>query len=567
VEPSRLVSILRRSWLLLVVAALAGGSLGAWISSQGSPEYEATTTLLVGPINTDSETLQAAGRLARTYAELANSRATLESATEDLDLEDVGRAEISSSASDVTRLLTIKVRHPDRDVAASIANALGEELETLATEGTGGSGLEGQLLVIERASPSSGAVPRKAELVAVLWALAAVVVVAAILLLLELLSPTVRSAHDLGEVVDVPLLATVPAPGRFVSPRRRRLARARAVAFRMAATALELGRADRATTRTVVVLGVSEEDGAADTARSLAEAFGDLGLRVAFADADSEGRTAARPPAQIDTTPGVHDVELGVVPATHGQQATEAAAGRLLELLTDTDVVVVHSSAPTSSTSSLVWAEVSDGVVLIVRERHTRRTDVLDTVSILRRVGARPAGIILDRAPAPTRTTTGPAPALQRAVRPRRPPMPTSAPATTTPTPGQASTAVASPPAPAVPPPSPERVPASPEPTPPAVEAPAPPPPAGWNGQRSSTEPAEPAVPAEPMPPPAPPAEAPADEVQTWPWEASSAPAGPAAPAPKERPGRKKVDEEERQRDARAARRRRMKARKRKRKS
>src|SRR3954453_18653453 len=64
----------RRWWWLLLACSLVG-ALGAWVvASSATKTYEAEAKLLVGPVSGDYPTLQAAGALGRTYAELAHSR-------------------------------------------------------------------------------------------------------------------------------------------------------------------------------------------------------------------------------------------------------------------------------------------------------------------------------------------------------------------------------------------------------------------------------------------------------------------------------------------------------------
>ena len=67
---ARFLTVLRRWRGMLAAAALTAGVIGYLVASSGTPTYEARSVLLVGPINTDLDTLRAAGQLAHTYAEL-----------------------------------------------------------------------------------------------------------------------------------------------------------------------------------------------------------------------------------------------------------------------------------------------------------------------------------------------------------------------------------------------------------------------------------------------------------------------------------------------------------------
>jgi len=70
-------TVARRWRTLLVVAALVAGIVGYAVGAGGHKTYEAKAVLLVGPINTDLDTVKAAGQLGQTYAELATTQPVL----------------------------------------------------------------------------------------------------------------------------------------------------------------------------------------------------------------------------------------------------------------------------------------------------------------------------------------------------------------------------------------------------------------------------------------------------------------------------------------------------------
>ncbi|HEX4733544.1 MAG TPA: Wzz/FepE/Etk N-terminal domain-containing protein [Thermoleophilaceae bacterium] len=129
-----LVPVVRRWWWLLLAAAVVGG-LTAWIAaSSATKTYEAEAKLLVGPVSGDYPTLQAAGALGRTYAELAHSRRVVESAARqagvkltDSQVEDA----VSASSNDVTRIVDLRARHQDPEAAAKLAGAVARQLMDL----------------------------------------------------------------------------------------------------------------------------------------------------------------------------------------------------------------------------------------------------------------------------------------------------------------------------------------------------------------------------------------------------------------------------------------------------
>jgi uncharacterized protein involved in exopolysaccharide biosynthesis len=125
---------LRRWWWLLLAAALAGG-LAAWIiASSATKTYEAEAKLLVGPVSGDYPTLQAAGALGRTYAELAHSRRVVAAAARDAGVKLTSRQledAVSASSNDVTRIVDVRGRHQDPDGAAKLTGAVARQLMKL----------------------------------------------------------------------------------------------------------------------------------------------------------------------------------------------------------------------------------------------------------------------------------------------------------------------------------------------------------------------------------------------------------------------------------------------------
>ena len=146
----------RLRWWWLVAAGIVV-ALGAWILvSRGPDGYEASTRLRVGPQTGDTDTLRAAGIMARTDAELAKSQSLLDDAARALGLppEEVDDVDVDASADEVTRVLVISVRDDDPARAADLANALADALAARLKEGPG-IGPEGTITVREPA-----AVPR-----------------------------------------------------------------------------------------------------------------------------------------------------------------------------------------------------------------------------------------------------------------------------------------------------------------------------------------------------------------------------------------------------------------------
>jgi capsular polysaccharide biosynthesis protein len=119
----------------VVVVALAA-VLGAWLLRADERPYETSADLVVGLEAGEDEggDLEPSGALARTYAELVESRSVLDEAAGALGLRpDDLSAEVQATADEVTRLVIITVRDDDAEDAADLANALVDVLVGLTS--------------------------------------------------------------------------------------------------------------------------------------------------------------------------------------------------------------------------------------------------------------------------------------------------------------------------------------------------------------------------------------------------------------------------------------------------
>ena len=126
-----LLPLLRRWWWLLAVSALAAAAI-AWPLTSGLPKtYEAEMKFLVGPVNADYSTLEAAGALSLSYAVLSQCRRIVEGAARSAGLKLTRRqveTAVNATSNDVTRVLDVRVRHSGSESAARLAGAIASQL-------------------------------------------------------------------------------------------------------------------------------------------------------------------------------------------------------------------------------------------------------------------------------------------------------------------------------------------------------------------------------------------------------------------------------------------------------
>ena len=82
-QPGARARLIRRV-VFVVVGTLLGLAAGVALGSTQSRRYESTMQLLVGPVGADRSTLDAAGLLSRTYADLLSSRNAVNRAADSL---------------------------------------------------------------------------------------------------------------------------------------------------------------------------------------------------------------------------------------------------------------------------------------------------------------------------------------------------------------------------------------------------------------------------------------------------------------------------------------------------
>ncbi|HEX6869088.1 MAG TPA: Wzz/FepE/Etk N-terminal domain-containing protein, partial [Candidatus Limnocylindrales bacterium] len=400
------LAIIRRWWWTLIVAAWIAGLTGYLVASTIPATYESQAKVLVGPLNTDTDTLRASGLLVQTYAQYVTTREVLASTIQELGL-DITPADLAEStrvtANDVTRILTIRVQAEDQQQASDLANTIATELEQLTSSGL--SRPEGLIQIIEFAEPSTDPVAPQVSLIVMLAAFAGVVVAVVVILLLEYFGDTIRTGRELAALSGVPLLGAVqapsgdqPGPGDLLvldNPASRA-----AQPYRLIATKLALG-PDSTALRSVLVLDADSEAEAAVVAGNLAAALGRGGRRSVLIDGTGPGGTVTRmlgwtereglaevltqglSPALPDPYGGM----LAVLPTGRGPlEVTDPERLRaVIAGLTAGDAVAIVVGAPiASSPVTLALARAVDSVVLVARRDRARREDVTLATESLR---------------------------------------------------------------------------------------------------------------------------------------------------------------------------------------
>jgi capsular polysaccharide biosynthesis protein len=440
------LSLIRRWWWTLLVATWVAGLLAFVVAIQIPPTFESRVRLLVGPINTDLNTLRAGGQLVQTYAELVTSRPLLESTVDELGLTiDVAdlQENVSASPDDVRRLLTIRVQSGSPDDAATIANTLAQELIQLASGGAGPARPEGELSIIEFAEAPTSAVAPQVSLLVILASVAGLLGATVLVLLVEFFSDRVRSSDELQGLAGAPILGSVALPDGALGRQPRVLFEAGPGSVDFSLLATKIRAIDDGAIRRLVVFGLRDNDNSGAVAANLAAALVSSGASAALIDAAGGSRgissrlaatgepglaeLLADPSRTIDDLDPVAVRGVTIVPGALEPVALDgpADATRALDRVAiDHDLVVIHAPPAATTAVGLTWATVADAALLVVPADGGGRQPVVATSENLSIVGARLIGVVaLAGRPARrlTRASTHatPAPAATRSPRRR----------------------------------------------------------------------------------------------------------------------------------------------------
>jgi Mrp family chromosome partitioning ATPase len=430
VRDTGFLPVIARWWWSLLAGALLAAGVSYAAASTVTPTYEAKARVLVGPVNTDLNTIQASSTMAQTYASLLEDGEPIETVGHDIG-HGLGGA-VRAVADENTRIITIRVRERDRQEVADVANGLVKALQDY-TEKEDGAGAAGRVTLVEAAERPSHAFSPRLPLVVPIAFMAGLLLSLAVVLLLEYLGDTFRGAQDLDGLAGGTPLGSVDgssplAPGDAGSSERL-----------LAVKVAYGGSGPGGARRSVLVVGVQPGDDQ-EVPTNLAVAATAIGRRVVVLDADwrGAGPTSAfglhERPGLAEALDGGGDVvaaarrsrvvvapRLEVVPVGRalgrGVIEPEVAEAIVAGLALDADLVVVVSPPASEEATGMVWARASEGVVLVARPEHTQREAVADALHGMAAVGATVLGVVLNVSRVARPVRHGDAPARRRGRR------------------------------------------------------------------------------------------------------------------------------------------------------
>lgn len=390
--------------------------MGFLVANRLPNAYEAEARLLVGPLSADKDALSAAGAQARTYAALATTTPMLDDAARRSGLGGSAAAVRSKihdvTASDVTRLISVRVRDSEPVRAATIANALAAVLVDAST-----GPAEGRLRIVERAAAPQDSIGPSASLIVPLAAIAGLLGAFGIVVLVDSLTTAVRTERDLAAASPVAVLGSVNGTRRGdralvmeADPHS-----AAAADYRLLATKISLSNSERPL-RSILVLDAHGGRSSGRLAANLAAALAEDGTRVVVIDGGEqagvmelflhEGKAStemvqrARPLRIGQLTFDrfrLRGPRLMVIQPRKPPEPLypEQAAETIEHLLTGADLVVLTAPPVDGSASSMVWAHAADATLLVAERDHTKRERMSPAVESLRIAEANVIGTVL----------------------------------------------------------------------------------------------------------------------------------------------------------------------------
>lgn len=420
--------VLRRWWWVLLLGTVVCAGASYTVTHLATPSYRADAIILVNqthmPGTVVYEDILASEHLVNTYREMITSQPVLDQVVHDLNppvTQGQLAAMVDATVLPHTQLIHLSAQHTDPHLARAVANATASAFISQNVDGQ--LGWPGTVSIVDAATTPTSPVPQPLMLNAFLGALIGLTLAASLILVLDCLDDTIKSAEDVETATG---LVTLGSVARFRQPKRPSEAliasthpRAQAEAFELLRTNVQFSTLDRPG-QTLLVTSANPGDGKTTTVANLALAFAKAGKRVIAIDSDlrrpnlhklfdlqnRSGLTSVLLSEETDLDGHLQKTKFdnlavltsGPLPPNPSELLSSGRLDAALAALRQRADLLVFDSPP-----ALVVAETSmiaartDGTILVVDTGRTRSGALRQAQDTLRRSGTTLLGAVLNR--------------------------------------------------------------------------------------------------------------------------------------------------------------------------
>jgi len=444
-------ALINKAWLMVISAIL-----GAVLAFCGTfffvtPQYQSSAMFYVNnnslslgeaSLSISSADISASRGLVKTYIVILNTREALNDV---IDYAGVNlnygqlKSMISAEAVDSTEIFKVVVTSPDPSEAEKIADAITYILPKRISsiiEGTSAKIVDSAVL------PSAPSSPNYTKNTMLGFAIG-LVLMAALVVLRELLDITLRNEDDISKVCAHPILASVPdmhssTRGGYGKRRRTvkpvpkdakptelvgsKLSFAAAESYKLLRTKLQFSFAEEAGCRIIGVSSALHGEGKSLTSVNLAHSMSQLGKRVLLIDCDMR-KPSVHEKLPVKKAPGLSDflsgqigadqliqvcalkederafhvISAGHTPPNPMELLSSARMGKMVELLSKSYDYIFFDLPPVGEVSDAMAAgKLAHGMLIVVRQDYGDRVALASAVRQFEFVGTRILGLVFN---------------------------------------------------------------------------------------------------------------------------------------------------------------------------
>lgn len=206
--------VVKNIWGITLSAVLIAGLMLGYVAAFVTPTYQAEVTMYInnssnksGYINASD--LSVALKLVTTYVNIVKSDSVLDQVIDVLDLDMTSnqvRSMLTAEALDETEMFRVRITHADPEMAAMIANTIGEIAPKKITEIIDGSSAK----IVDMAKVPTGRASPNYLNTLIIGLIVGGLLSAVFVVVRDVLDVRIKTEEDLAEISDAPVLGVIP---------------------------------------------------------------------------------------------------------------------------------------------------------------------------------------------------------------------------------------------------------------------------------------------------------------------------------------------------------------------